>query len=487
LERKKIIEIYNQGPDAVVDLVNRIIDTFTREISDLKEIIKNQECRIKNLEDRLSKNSSNSSKPPSTDGFKKPVKNSRKKTNRKSGGQKGHKGHKLEMVSNPDETVRITVDNCKKCGTDLKNKKKDEKKRQVFDIPPLNIFVTEYIAESIICPCCNELNENKFPDYVNHPVGYGVNFRSLIVYLNQYQFIPYERTVQFVSDIFNHPFSEGTIYNIVKDCYNKLESTEEIIKEKITNEGVVNFDESGGYCDKIRHWFHVASTVALTYFGFHKNRGRKAMDEINILPKFKGKAVHDFYPSYFTYDMEHILCNSHLLRELKFLHEEKNQKWALDLEKLILCIKSDVDKEKENPDKNCLSKYKQRKYNELFDEIISNGLRKNPKNKGQPGKRGRTAQTTSRNLLERLDEWKASYLAFMTDFSIPFDNNQSERDVRMLKLQQKISGTFRSLKGAEIFCRIRGYISTARKNNIGIFQALKMVFNGNPETIVKNC
>lgn len=479
MEREEIIKIYNQGVDAVVELVQGLITGFNEKIEPL-------ETRISELEKQISKNSSNSSKPPSTDGFKKTIKNNRGKSNKKSGGQKGHQGHKLEMVENPDEIIPITVENCKNCGLDLKTQNKKQTKRQVFDIPPLDIFVTEYLTESITCPCCKTLNNTEFPEHVKRPTQYGANFKSLIVYLNQYQFIPYDRTVQFVSDIFNHSFSQGTVYNIIKDCYNNLKSTEEIIKEKILNSPVVHFDESGGYCDKIRDWFHVASTTTLTYFGFHKNRGRKAMNEMNIIPSFKGKAVHDFYPSYFTYDMEHILCNAHLLRELKFLHEEENHKWAFDLEKLILQIKQDVDKEKENPYKNCLSKYKQNKYNEQFDKIISTGLSKNPKNKGRPGKRGRKAQSTARNLLDRLEEWKASYLGFMTDFSIPFDNNLAERDIRMLKLQQKISGTFRSKKGADFFCRIRGYISTARKNNIDIFQAIRIAFTGNPETIVEN-
>ena len=480
MEREKIIEIYNQGPDAVVELVQGLISGFSKKIEQL-------ESRILELEKQISKNSSNSSKPTSTDGFKKPIKNSRKKTRRKSGGQKGHQGNRLEMVANPDKIIPITVDTCKSCGLDLKSKTKNQTRRQVFDIPPLDIFVTEYLTESITCPCCKTLNKTEFPDNVKRPTQYGNNFKSLIVYLNQYQLIPYDRTVQFVKDIFGHSFSQGTVYNIVKGCYDNLQDTEEIIKEKIFNSSVVHFDESGGYCNKVRDWFHVASTNLLTYFSFHENRGSKAMTQMNILPEFKGKAVHDFYSSYFTFDVEHILCNAHLLRELKFLHEEEKQSWALDLEKLILKIKHDVDKEIEKDENIGLSKYKQNKYNDRFDEIILNGLSLNPKNKGQPGKRGRIAQSTARNLLDRLTNWKMSYLEFMTDFSIPFDNNLAERDIRMVKLQQKISGTFRSRKGADFFCRIRGYLSTARKNNIEIFQALRMVFTGSPETMIKNC
>ena len=478
MEREKIIEIYNQGPDAVVDLVQSLILDFRKQIGQ-------HETRIVELEKQISKNSSNSSKPPSTDGFKKTVKNSRKKTERKPGGQKGHKANSLKMVEKPDKIISISVDTCKSCGLDLKSQKKKQTKRQVFDIPPLDIIVTEYITESITCPCCKTHNSTKFPDNVKRPTQYGNNFKSLIIYLNQYQLIPYDRTVEFVKDIFGHSFSQGTIYNIIKSAYNNLQATEEIIKEKITNSPVVHFDESGGYCNKVRDWFHVASTDVLSYFSFHEKRGSKAMNEMNILPGFKGKAVHDFYSSYFTFDVKHILCNAHLLRELKFLHEEENQNWALDMEKLIIKIKHDVDRTTEKTENNSLSEYKQNKYNNCFDKIISEGLSLNPKNKGQPGKRGRIAQSTARNLLERLKKWKRSYLAFMTDFSIPFDNNQAERDIRMIKLQQKISGTFRSKKGADFFCRIRGYISTARKNDIEIFQALKMIFNGNPEVVAE--
>ncbi len=472
---RKELECFSK--DDLIDLILQLIE----KNSILEE-------RLNKLENQISKNSNNSSKPPSTDGFnkktKKVIKNNRKKTTRKSGGQNGHKGKKLNQVSTPDNTILLTIDNCKNCGENLEDIEKNKTKRQVFDIPPLTIEVTEYICESGICPCCHEHNSASFPDDVKSTTQYGKNFRSLVVYLNQYQFIPYDRVIQFFSDVFNHSFSQGTIFNILQDCHTKLENITEIIKTKLINSEYVHCDESGGYCNKLRQWFHVTSTSFLTYFAFHKSRGRKAIDDINILPNFNGKVIHDFYASYFQYNVEHILCNSHLLRELTFLHEEEKQRWAFYLKKLIYIIKEDVDITKENSQVNSLSKEKQLKYNILFQKIISIGFRNNPKKERQTKKRGRVAQSPAWNLLNRLQKWDKSYLAFMTDFSIPFDNNQAERDIRMLKLQQKISGTFRSIQGAEMFCRIRGYISTARKNNIGILQALNNAFNESAEKIL---
>lgn len=484
VERKQIIEIYKQGPEAVVNLVNGIIEAFSKEIAGLKETIARQDVRIKDLEDKLSKNSSNSSKPPSSDGFKKVIKSNRKKTHRKQGGQSGHKGHKLEMVDNPDTTKKIELKVCEHCKTDLKYSDKIETRRQVFDIPKISRKVIEYRTYSTECPCCGKSTSSKFPDGVNRPVQYGENIRALVVYLSQYQLIPYERTTEFLTDLFQFPISQGTLYNILNECYNNLEKVEKSIVQKIKEKSVVHFDESGGYCEKIRQWFHVVSTEYLTFYSIHRNRGTKAIDDIGILPELKGIAVHDCYSSYFKYDKRHILCNPHLLRELKFLYEECKQPWAEEMEKLILEIKEEVDNKKLKG-KNSIPNWKKDLFYYLYDSIVKAGLKKYPQNKGQSNIRGRKKQTKSRRLLIRLEKWKFAYLGFMEDFTIPFDNNLSERDIRMLKLQQKISGCFRSIKGAQFFCRIRGYISTARKNGKNVYQALIDSFFLNENLLTK--
>lgn len=476
MKREDILKIYESGPDAVVDLISNLI----HQVEELQKIVLKQSERIQELEKKLAKDSNNSSKPPSTDGFKKKRKSNRGKSKRKPGGQKGHNGHTLQLVDNPD-TIKIDkISNCKHCGHRFNKAQKRIKRRQEIEIPPIELEVIEHQVEEGECPCCGKVTSGNFPEHITKAMQYGQRFRSLMVYLNQYQLIPYKRTVELCNDLFNYSFSKGTLYNFIKECYNKLKYPEAEIKNQITQSNVVHFDESGGYCNGSRGWFHVASNEYFTFFDFHEKRGREAMDEIGILPIFRGYAVHDFYASYLKYENTHILCNGHLLRELKFLHEEDGQKWAFRLKNLIKEINDMVNSFKEKGKRRSLPKSILLDFETEYKKIIKAGLRKNPRNKGTPGKRGRIKQSDARNLLDRLKKWKESYLVFMYDFNIPFDNNQAERDIRMLKVQQKISGCFRSEFGAKFFCRIRGYISTVRKNNQNVLEALVMAFNGKP-------
>jgi transposase len=475
MKREEILAVYEQGPEAVVQLVTSLFQI----IEELKETVKQQGKRISDLENRLAKDSRNSSKPPSTDGFRKTPKSLRSKSNKKSGGQNGHPGTTLRMVADPDEIRHLPLVHCQHCGHHITDSAKSIEKRQVFEIPELKIKSTEYQAEYGVCSHCGKQSRAEFPAEASQKVQYGPKFRSLLVYLNQYQLLPYARVGEFFVDIFNWKVSEGTLNNTIKSCYEKLESTEEAIKKQLRVSGCVGFDESGAYVNGDREWFHVASAPNLTWYGVHKNRGLKAMDCFGILPEFKGVAMHDFYSSYFKYDLEHVLCNAHLLRELIFEYEEMGQKWAGFLIDLLVKAKKDVDNCKEGNRKS-VSKQITETYSQSFDRIIQSGLRKNPLQPGKPNQRGRPAQSSARNLLDRLKKFKGAYLMFMYDFRIPFDNNGSERDIRMLKVQQKISGCFRSGTGSEYFARIRGYISTSRKNSINVADAISGVFTGNP-------
>lgn len=475
MNREEILAVYEKGPEAVVELVTSLFQI----IEELKATVERQEKRISELENKLAKDSHNSSKPPSTDGFRRTPKSLRAKSNKKTGGQKGHPGSTLKMVANPDEIINLPLTHCTHCNHSIPDSEKSIEKRQVFDLPELKIKSTEYRAESAECSHCGKYCRAEFPFEAAKKVQYGPNFRSLLVYLSQYQLLPYARIGEFFVDIFNWKISEGTLNNTIKSCYEKLQGPEEAIKEQIINSPCVGFDESGAYVEGRRDWFHVACTPELTYFGVHEKRGTEAMNSCGILPDFKGSAMHDFYSSYFKYDCSHVLCNAHLLRELVFEYEEKNQKWAGSLIDLLLEIKGVVEHSKKKKRKS-VSKQSAAQYSHRFDRIIQNGLRKNPKKQGLPNQRGRPAQSSARNLLDRLVNFKNSYLMFMYDFRVPFDNNGAERDIRMLKVQQKISGCFRSKKGAEYFSRIRGYISTARKNSINVADAISGVFSGRP-------
>lgn len=476
MKREDFKKIYDQGLDATYDLFLQ----QNKKIEELLKIIESLTERLEKLEKRLSKDSTNSNLPPSSDGFKKKPKSNREKSDRKPGGQKGHKGTNLKMVEKPDEIIKIEIENCVFCAHHFSEDEKTVKKRQEIEIPPLKSHVIEYQSEEGNCSCCGKLTPAQFPDHITTSVQFGKRFKSILIYFNQYQLIPYQRTVEILNDIFKFPFSKGTLFNAISACYKNLKKPEEAVKEALIKSKAVHYDESGGYCNKTRGWFHVSSTALLTFIGFHAKRGKEAINEFGILPNFHNFAMHDFYSSYLKYACNHLLCNAHLLRELKYQTEELKQKWAKKLKDLIIQAKKLVDERKKAGNESSLLKYEIEEIETEFKKIVDHGLKKNIRNKGKPGKRGKAAQTDTRNLLERLRDWQKSYLGFIQDFEIPFDNNQGERDFRMVKVQQKISGCFRSEAGAKYFCRIRGYISTVKKNGINVLEALYNALDGNP-------
>lgn len=479
----EIKSIFQKGLNAVRELIDSLysqIKELTEKVTTLTSTNAKLEERIKELTEQKAKDSHNSSKPPSTDGLKKKTKSLRQKSNRPSGGQKGHKGTTLAMVADPEHTERITLCNCKKCGRKFLETEKKVNKRQVADVR-LQRYVTEYQVEFGDCPDCDHHSQAEFPEFCKQKIQYGIGFKSLIVYLNKYQFLPLQRTAELSYELFGLKISEATILSFCKEGYDKLAVFENVCKQLLTEADVMHGDESGGRCEKGLKWFHVTCTKLLTMFAFHNRRGKEAMDAIGILPEFKGKLVHDYCKSYFKYLCEHILCNAHLLRELIFEYTECAQEWANEMIVLLLEIKEAVDKAKEQVvTSNSLSKEILEKYEKLFDKIVDTGLTHNPYNPKEPHKRGRPKQTTARNLLDRLQTHREKYLAFMHDFNVPFDNNLAERDIRMLKLYMKISGCFRTLTGATHFCRIRSYISTVRKNNLPVMESIKNAFIGEP-------
>jgi len=436
------------------------------------------EARIKELEDQLSKNSKNSSKPPSSDGYKKPSpKSLRQKTNRKAGGQKGHTGHNLKMTKTPDQIILHQVNSCSRCHKDLSFAQSVNKKtRQVYDIPPLRLKVTEHQIETKQCSCgC--LTTSLFPDDVPHYVQYGANIKTLLTYLQDYQLLPYQRSAQLVEDLFEHTISQGTLYNIRKHAFSQLEDFELSLEQYLCAATLAGFDETGLRAITQLHWLHSCSTENSVHYKVHKKRGREAMDDIDILPNFKGIAVHDFWKSYYQYECDHALCNAHILRELVFIKERYEQDWAQDLIDLLLKMKKSKQRALVK-NKTGLSKATLAKYHKTYNDIINKGLAVNPLSNAPPlvVKRGRKAKSKPRNLLERLQGFANDVLRFLYDFKVPFDNNFSERDLRMMKVKLKISGCFRSLNGAKYFARIRSYIGTARKQNVNAFEAIRSLF-----------
>lgn len=462
-----------------------------RHIEQQDHRIEQQDRRIAELEAQVAKNSRNSSKPPSSDGYAKPQNTSsmRKRSGKPPGGQLGHPPHLLKQVEHPDHVVRHPLNTCLDCGSSLVHVPTLEVgKRQVFDIPPRKVEVFEHQTEKKRCRHCGTTSWSAYPPEVERPVQYGPHLKALCVYLTQYQLLPYRRCAEFLRDGWGHGISEGALVDFNRECHMSLEAPEQAIVEGLKNAAVLCVDETGMRCEKKLHWNHVCATDRLTHFILHPNRGEKAMHAQGILPFFEGVAVHDHWKAYYRFQgMNHALCNAHHLRELKHIHEEHGETWAYDMSRLLLSMQQAVEEAKATGATEVSMrrlKFFERRYGEVLECGFAYHARmlRPAKVNSKPAipTRGRKKQLPGKNLLDRLNEHAHEVLAFLYDFSVPFTNNQAERDIRMVKLKQKISGCFRSQAGGRHFARIRGYLSTARKQNQALLQALYSAFIGSP-------
>ena len=459
-------------------------ETLVAIIQALRQAVAEQAVVIQSLRDQLAKNSRNSSKPPSSDGLKKPkarTRSLRRKTGRRSGGQKGHQGHTLKQVERPDHVQVHEVSACPHCAADLQAVEPcDYERRQVFDVPPVRIEVTEYQAEIKVCPECGQRVKGTFPAEVTRPVQYGPRLKAQAAYLNNYQLLPLARTCEALGDFYGHTPAEALVLEANAAMVRQTEISRSATKQLLVAAAVAHFDESGLRVEGKLNWLHVSSTDLLTHYAVHQKRGREAMEAIDILPQFQGRAVHDHWQSYFTFDhCQHALCNAHHLRELQFIVDQYEQEWAQEMSRLLLDIKAEV--EATRPHQSSLPPERIAYFEQRYDKLIAQGLRANPPPAHPPPKkRGRQKQSPPKNLLDRLQQNKPQVLAFMYDFRVPFDNNLAERDVRMVKVKQKISGGFRTHTGAETFCAIRSYISTVRKHDQNVIDAMYGALMGSP-------
>lgn len=475
LERSQLKELDKQALISIILMLQQ-------QVQELQRTVAAQGAEIQKLQDQLAKNSRNSGKPPSSDGLKKPrTQNLRKKTGRRSGGQKGHKGHTLAMVEQPDQVQVHPVTHCSHCAADLQSVESGEpERRQVFDIPPVRIKVTEHQAEVKVCPQCGNQVKGDFPQGVTQSVQYGSRIKAQASYLNNYQLIPWARTCELLGDFYGHSPAEALVQEANAAVMRSVEPSLEATKEQLTTSDVVHFDESGLRVEGRLNWLHVASTKLLTCYTVHPKRGQDGMNAMGILPALQGRAMHDHWSPYFTYDnCLHALCNAHHLRDLLFVVEQYKQSWAEDMIQLLMDIKAAVDAA--SPAQLSLDSDQLAHFEQRYDELLSLGLEANPPPVDPPPKkRGRKKQTPPKNLIDRLQKHKPQVLAFMYDFRVPFDNNLAERDVRMVKIKQKVSGAFRTRAGAETFCAIRSYISTVRKNRLNVIDAIYDALTGRP-------
>lgn len=456
--------------------VKALVETQNRYIQEL-------EARLQALEDALNKDSGNSSKPPSSDGLKKRQPKSLRKSDGKArGGQKGHRGYRLEAVQEPDKREVHAIASCECCQADLRAVRIDTlRKRQVFDLPIVRLEVTEHQAEVKTCPACGQVNVAEFPANVSQPTQYGPRLRAQLAYLNAYHFIPLRRTAEIVSELYHHPVSDGAIVAAVADIARTVSPVNEQVKAYLVETDTpVHFDETGVRVNGKLLWLHSASTEAATYYAVHAKRGGQAMRDIAILSRRLGWSVHDAWLPYLSFPAaQHALCNAHLLRELVFLAEHHQQDWAGDFIGLLLEMKTATDTAK-CQGKTALSPLQRSVFERCYDWLLQAASDLHPPPLVPALKRGRRKQSPERNLIDRLIHHRHAILAFLHHLSVPFDNNLAERDIRMLKVQQKVSGGFRTLLGAHTFCHLRSYISTARKNGQCVLDCLLHALAGQP-------
>jgi len=463
--REGLIHLCKTQPEAAADLILLLLDRVDK-----------LEARVIELEIALNKNSQNSHKPPSSDGYRRNIQTSTPKNKKRStGGQSGHPGTTLRKSATVNHVVIHPVDTCIGCGSSLKYVPVQElRTRQVFDLPTVKMEVTEHRSEVKQCPCCHTQTTGIFPPNVTKATQYGITIKSIVLYMMQHQIVPFERTTEFLQDVFGCALSEGTLRNWTAEAYSRLTQAEEQIKEQLQQAPILHVDETGMFCENKLHWIHSASTDIYTHYGIHQKRGKEAMDDIGILPDARGRIIHDFWESYTRYNgLAHAYCNAHIVRELRSVYQDYHQSWAKKLIDLLFHIKQKI--EIKPISKNFVTRSVHR-----YDALLQSGFRLNRPNRGSPHKRGRVKQSKPRNLLERLRDHRDEVLAFLFDPTVPFTNNIAERDLRMVKVKHKISGTFRSQLGALSYCRIRGYISTMKKQGVNILSALSSVFVGNP-------
>lgn len=464
------MKIENIDIDATIEKARQLVDEDKNLSAATKSMFDMMILIITLLANRLNLNSKNSSKPPSSDPNRK--KKANKKTGKKPGGQKGHVGTTLKKVDDPDKIEVIKVDRSKLPAGQYHHVCFEA--RQVFDID-ISRVVTEYRAE-VLEDADGKQFVADFPENVTKAVQYGPGIKAHSVYMSQYQLIPYNRIQDYFADQLQIPLSEGSIFNFNMEAFRLLADFEVKAKAKLSGSDQAHADETGINIGGKRHWLHCVSNDEWTFFHPHEKRGFDAMSDIGILPEFKGVLSHDHWKPYYKIDCTHALCNAHHLRELTRAFEQDGQKWAQELSNLLVTINNEVN----DAGGGALDATCARKYRLKYREIIKKGEIEcpEPDRPKKKGKRGRIKKSKSRNLLERLRDYENDTLRFMENALVPFSNNLGENDIRMTKVQQKISGCFRSMDGAKIFCLVRSYLSTCRKQGFKSSHALELLFNG---------
>ena len=481
------VEEMNTQLQMQVNALNASLNSLQQSFDAQTALIAQLNQTIQELKEQLNKNSKNSSKPPSSDGFKRPApKSLRKPSGKKVGGQKGHQGTFLSVLSDPDKIVKHMPSACEGCPhyKMCKGTACVAEKRHVIDAVVTVNVVEHQLLEIPICMLHGDTRKGNFPNDVKATVQYGENLQALSVALNTVGAVSVKRTHEILSGVFNIPLATGTISNMVKRCANAVSETVNRIKQKVANSGLGHFDETGTRVDKKLWWVHDASNCEFTYLDISPKRGYLGMEQCGVLPLFHGIAMHDCWASYWSYeDCQHAVCCAHLLRELTGIAENHpEQKWASAFIDLLLEMKKVKDKAVE-AGKETLSYYHYHKFDKRYDELIKQAREENPLPVTTEKKRGRKKKGKILALVDRLDNYKVSVCLFIHNFMVPFDNNQAERDLRMIKVKTKVSGCFRSEEGARDYLKIMSYIGTAHKQGHNAYDAIRKAISGCPDFI----
>jgi len=478
-EENKVLRERLQDRDALIERLQGLLKEQSSLMEQQQEQTSQLTVQVKTLQERLSKDSHNSHLPPSSDRFGRQPKSLRKKSGKQSGGQPGHPGTTLQWSATPDEVILREVEQCEVCQQDLRRVPAcGSERRQVVDVPPIRVVVRHYHAEQKRCPQCQHLTVASFPQEAAAPLQYGARIGAMAVYLTQQHLLPVARACEVMSDLVGVQMSEGTVGELIGRCARHLAPVEHEITTALTHAEVIHQDETGLSVAGKRHWMHVTCTPTLTHYHVDVSRGRPALEAIGILPQFTGISIHDGWGSYFLYDCDHAACVVHLLRELVSLEEQGNS-WAADLKDLLLDMKAATE-EARAVGKRRVDPHEVVDWEAHFLRLLAQGDQAVPRATAPPGQRGRCKQSDARNLLDRLRKQQKAVLTFLEDLRVDFDNNLAERDLRMVKVQQKVSGCFRSMTGAQAFARIRGYVSTLRKQGVPLLSALQATLAGHP-------
>jgi transposase len=512
----QIYQAYLQGPHALFrlfeeafgrhalygppdpDIQQRTIDALSEQVGQFKAQIgrlqvdvsdlrgQNFQLQRRNaeLEALVTKDSHNSSRPPSTDPpWAKRTRSLRRPSGKRPGGQAGHRGETLRLCERPDRVVEHRPQECRGCHAPLDSAQVvSHRRQQIVEVVPAKLRVTEHRLAVLRCRACGKTTRGEFAGAVRSGVQYGPGMKARVLYLQQYQLLPYQRTSEAMRDLFGCRLSPGTVANIVRECAAGLVETELKIKRGLRRSPVIHADETGLRVNKALAYVHVASNARLTHYAAASHRGRTAIDEINLLPSYRGTCVHDGLLAYTYYDRcRHALCGVHLLRELTYFEEvaAQTKAWAVPIKELLLEMKGEVERVCAEGGKR-LAAERLAELTASYDELVAAGLKAPP-----PPEVPEQVKRQARNLLLRLERRKEEVLRFLSDFCVPFENNQAERDLRMIKLQQKVSGCFRTEEGARRFCRIRSYVSTMRKQGRGVLEALAGACRGMPLSVRK--